>query len=93
MSNTTVVPHLFGILRSSPFQQGVARHSQTRTALEEGNTTQTYSTSTVHVLVSKSRSLQNRGPYIQYYVDEDHDLAIHNVPIRKIYKYIFKINI
>ena len=35
----------------------------------------------VHVLVSKSRSLQNRGPYIHYYVDEDHDLAIHNVPI------------
>ena len=48
MSNTTVVPHLFGILRSSPFQQGVARHSQTRTALEEGNTTQSYSTRTIH---------------------------------------------
>ena len=31
------------------------------------------------MLVSKSRSLQNRGPFIQYYVDEDHDLAIHNV--------------
>ena len=35
----------------------------------------------VRVLSAKSRSLQNRGPYIHYYVDEDHDLAIHNVPI------------
>ena len=42
----------------------------------------------VHVLVSKSRSLQNRGPYIHYYVDEDRDLAIHNVLIPTIYTYI-----
>ena len=25
------------------------------------------------------RRFANRGPFIQYYVDEDHDLAIHNV--------------
>ena len=42
----------------------------------------------IHVLVSKSRSLQNRGPYIHYYVDEDRDLAIHNVLIPTIYTYI-----
>ena len=49
MSNTTVVPHLFGILRSSPFQQGAARYSQTRTALEEGSATQSYSSTPASV--------------------------------------------
>ena len=33
----------------------------------------------VHVLSTKSRSEPNRGPYIHYYVDEDHDLVIHNI--------------
>ena len=46
MSNTTVVPHIAGILRSSPFQQGAARYSQTRTALKQVGTFQKYSTGT-----------------------------------------------
>ena len=44
MSNTTVVPHLSGILRSSPFQQGAARYSPTKIAREEVCQFQKYST-------------------------------------------------
>ena len=44
MTNTTVVPHLSGILRSSPFQQGVARYSPTKSALEEVCQFQKYGT-------------------------------------------------
>ena len=43
MTNTTVVPHLSGILRSSPFQQGAARYSPTKIAREVVCTCQTYS--------------------------------------------------